>query len=125
MCKYDCNDGELVDKFYENDPLTEDVIFGDKLRNGMRVLLEDSTFKPDLSQTNPSGYDLERRREISRWCEVSEVRFSEKVVSFIGIYDDGTKKKRAYAVDWAWIVKKVDVVTPETRILGILVEVGV
>lgn len=121
----------FVDKFYEMDPQFEDLIpEGTQLRDGMIVLLEDSTLRSDPDALL-SKYDEERMREVNRWCTVSELtvrrRFDRNemgdvideaspLISFIAIYADGTKKKRTYDASYAWIVKLESISQTDERI---------
>lgn len=113
----------FVDKFYEMNVEDDELLStGDKLRNGMVVLLEDSMMRGDPNQDRElSGYDLERLREVNRWCVVSDIEVTRRwqeddmgrvigetspLISFVATYPDGTKKKRRYDSSYAWFVKK-------------------
>ena len=96
---------------YMLDPATEDVLFGDDLRPGMIVVLEDGALRtdPDGPRENPQS---------SKWCQVDSIRFSEnrngKTVCFTGLYADGMKRMRGvYVTSHGWIVKKNSI--PSTR----------
>jgi len=96
----------FIQKFYEMDPKTEELLFdATYLRNGMKVLIE----SPDL-RANPrmglAGSELDRARTANRWCTVSFLKVGGEFVDFIATYDDGIKRKRTYPVGCAWIVKK-------------------
>lgn len=102
-----------VSKFREMDPETEDLIAdGEDLKNGMRVLIADPMNRKDVSHGfNDSlggvvvEYLLDRAKERNRWCTVSQLSYRDEIVSFVAIYDDGTKRKRTYNCSWAWFVK--------------------
>lgn len=107
----------FVDKFYRMDPEFEDLLpRGTDLRDGMIVLLEDSLLKADLDIMHRSKYEADHARETNQWCVVSDVEITTRVdehgremqplVSFVAIYPDGHKRKRAYAASYAWIVKR-------------------
>lgn len=103
---------------YDMNPQTEDLISsGDKLENGMVVLLESSLVKESLSALGRPGlgseYALNRLKENNRWCEVTELQVTPRygetnspLISFVAVYADGTKRKRSYDASYAWFVKK-------------------
>lgn len=106
-----CLDPEkYVSKFYVMEPQHDDLVFGDALREGMIVLLEDSLMRQDMNYVT-SGYDLERADEVNRWCVVLDLkvipRDGSPLVRFVGEYEDGTKKVRTYDASFGWLVKKV------------------
>ena len=95
---------DLIPRFYEINPDTENVITGEELQNGMRVLTESynqrAAIHPEMDEDQ-----LERARRNNRWCEVTGLRIHGRNVVFIGVYDDGTKRRRTMDVTEAWIVK--------------------
>lgn len=106
----DSDTPKYVDKFYEMDPETEDLIRGDELRNDMVVVIEDGMLRADTEHLR-SRYDSERARANNRWCTVSSIRRrytgdDNAIVSFIGVYEDGVKKERSFSESYCWIVKK-------------------
>jgi hypothetical protein len=101
---------------YLNDPETEELVYGDALRDGMVVLLEETILRanPDNLETR-NGYEYLRILETARWCMVTNVRFSPaersgRIVKFIGVYADGTKSSRSYHTDYTWYVKRASMV---------------
>lgn len=105
---------QFVSKYYEMDPETDDLLFdGTKLKNEMRVLIASPSLRHETVQrvmTDRALYDL---RGDNRWCFVSEIEVTprqsyqnEGTVSFVALYDDGTKRKRVFSLSHAWIVKK-------------------
>lgn len=101
----------FVPKFYEMDPEVDDLLpDGTCLRDGMVVLIEDSLIRADEERAD-SKWELARLREVNRWCEVSHVLItprhdgSRPLIQFIGIYPDGTKRKRTYDSSYAWLVR--------------------
>ena len=120
------NTALFVDKFYEMNPETDDLLAeGTELENGMIVLLEDSLMREDPERVDSTAlgtrYQQERLREVNRWCEVMNFKVQRRfehddmgsvltevdpLVEFVALYSDGTKKKRRYAASYAWIVKK-------------------
>lgn len=95
----------MEDKFYVANAATDTILYGDQLREGMRVLIEDPLFKELLDDDSDSPYTIGRRSACNQWCEVSALRYKDGIVTFIGLYDDGTMRIRKYATDYAWIVK--------------------
>jgi hypothetical protein len=98
----------LTPKFYTMDPQTETVIpDGEFLRDGMRVLVESSSMRVDVSKPM-RDWEMERALENNQWCTVSYVKVDRlnNVVHFVGTYGDGTQKKRSYGSSYAWLVKK-------------------
>lgn len=103
---------------YDMDPQTEDLLpGGEDLREGMVVLIESSIVKENpntaLREGIGSEYAFARLKEANRWCEVTELRYSgydsadsSRLVTFIGVYADGTKRQRKYSTGYAWFVKK-------------------
>jgi hypothetical protein len=106
-----------VPRYFDMDPTTDDLISrGDKLKNGMVVLLE-----ADILRGNPNArpgstmydYETKKSKESNRWCMVTELEvrssrdngYTNKLVEFVGVYSDGTKRKRTYGNDYAWFVK--------------------
>lgn len=94
------------------DPETEDLIRGVDLKNGMFVIIERgyATRAPLDGATTP--YEIEKIQIDNRWCEVTNVSFTRRrndnpLVSFIGVYADGSKVTRTYdAIHYGWVVKK-------------------
>lgn len=101
----------FVDKFYEMNPLSEDLIKGHQLEDGMRVLIADPRFRPDLAYpiyfyTNMAFREGALRW--NRWMTVTEFDgdlAESGLVSFIGLYDDGTKKDFILSSLHGWFVK--------------------
>ncbi len=103
---------ENADKHYRMNPKTEDLLaHGEKLVEGMIVLAEDSFMRVDRLSTGEfmSPYDETRYLENNRWCVVTELSYDRRgdgvQVSFVGLYEDGTKAKRTYGRRWAWLYK--------------------
>lgn len=103
-----------VSKYYEMDPETDDLIAnGEQLENGMRVICEDPDPKNDLDTMQSGdrqwwniGITRERANRWNRWMTVSEVIPGDEITEFVGVYDDGTKKKFNVASLVGWYVKK-------------------
>lgn len=91
---------DLVPQNYQYDPETEDLIYGDQLREGM-VVLADVHGRADEN-------DPWKTRELlvkNRWCEVTNKR-SDDCVYFLGLYDNSVKALRTSARSQSWIIKK-------------------
>jgi hypothetical protein len=92
---------------YLTDPETEDVVWGDDLRDGMVVILSDSILMDDPDKFETTDvYTRRRLLEKARWCRITRLRRDGHLVSFIGVYEDGSQFSRTYASSWAWVVKK-------------------
>lgn len=88
----------------------ETILWGDELVEGMVVLIADPTFRENEERINiASDYELSyirpRYDEQNRWCRVSKIRARNDVMSFVGLYADGTQRTRTYNVVHAWAVK--------------------
>lgn len=96
---------------YLMDPKTEDLIRGSGLENGMVVLSEGMREDPTRHEEGyrghykPGPYDRASLETTSQWCRVTELRVDNEVVSFVGVYPDGTKRSRKYHQHWFWLVK--------------------
>lgn len=106
------NDPSLyVDKWYTANAEFEDIVFGDELREGMFVLLEDDLMRQNLDAMH-SSYDTARADTMNRWCEVTQLRtiprpeMTSPLIRFVARYADGTMKVRNYDAGYAWIVKR-------------------
>lgn len=99
-----------VPRDYIMDPGTEDLIRGERLGDGMVVLIGDHMMREDPDQENLSPHQGVRLRENNRWCLVTDLRFTNRhdnsLVDFIGVYADGTKTGRRYSDSYLWLVKK-------------------
>lgn len=89
---------------------THYLVTGDKLLNGLIVLLEDSMMRPDPETS--SDYERRRVEENSRWALVTDLRIIQRdsqsgpLVKFTAIYADGTMRDRTYAASYKWSVLK-------------------
>lgn len=98
------------------------LVTGDKLQNGMAVLLEDKLMRADPNKLSedyparkdgfvPSSYDVRNVEETARWCIVTNLetlRANDEIIQFTGIYADGTMANRSYNKSYKWIVARVD-----------------
>lgn len=101
---------EFVSCYYEMDPETEDLLDnGTLVINGMKVLIEDDKLRVDPS-ANMMVSTRGRALKTNRWCVVQSARIvtekDDQYLSFIGLYDDGTKRKWYLPARVAWFVKK-------------------
>lgn len=100
-----------VDKFYQMDPQTDDLIRGSNLQKGMKVLIESYGHRMPIIDGIPKGASSKevsrfQADKFNRWCTVSELKMSKHMASFIGIYDDGTKITFDDSPSCGWYVKK-------------------
>lgn len=107
----------MVDKWYEMDPDTEDLLYdGGELMDGMFVLLENPEMRVDVRE-ELTDEELFRARRTNRWMQISRVKVTDKHVSFMAEFEDGVKSKLEFPVDESWIVK--DFPSPSKRILEV------
>jgi len=103
--------GVIVPANFQMDPATDDLIRSNSLLEGMVVLIE------DISRESPLQHELDPEHECdqhkcvrllreSRWCRVSSIVRRNGLISFIGVYADGTKRSRTYNQSYCWFVKK-------------------
>lgn len=95
---------------FRMDPATEDLIRGDKLENGMVVLIEQAMHREDPdrafnTERELTAYEMERLQRNSRWCRVTGLYTQGDITQFIGVYADGTKHSRTYNLSYCWYVK--------------------
>lgn len=117
----DWDSADYVPMAYSMDPKTEIVIWGSELTNGMKVLAESTFLRSDPGRKarhialvargegrSWNEHDEQQLRESSRWCTVTGLRKPDHngVISFIGLYEDGTQHVRQMNQSWAWYVKK-------------------
>lgn len=96
----------FVSKYYRMDPETEDLFpNGRHLRNGMRVLVGKSGLRVDVNRDDLNDWEEERAFERNRWCTVGALEIKDDGITFIGVYDDGSKMMRTYSIDSPWLVK--------------------
>lgn len=108
----------FVNKFYELDPETEDLVpYGDLLMDGMVVLIESPMERAriELTMTENTVRDA---RVNNQWCKVTDARIFPvgehgEEVRFVGIYPDGSKFQRAMNTSRAWYVKIDSIPEPD------------
>lgn len=99
-------------KLFQMNPATDDLIRGVELANDMVVLLEDPLNREQPGDHLKEGHECNPHRctrvlATARWCKVTQLerRRGNDLVSFIGVYHDGTKRSRVYNVSFCWFVK--------------------
>lgn len=101
----------FVEQVFIQNPSTEDLLRGSEIKNGMIVLIHDVVFQNFRNFEDPENrepYSYHRLLTEARWCVVTdlEVHRPDGLVSFIGLYADGTKHVRTYSNQWCWYVKR-------------------
>lgn len=103
---------EYVDRFYEMDPNTEDVLDNATLVvDGMKVLLENPVDRAEVPGPSATPDEISNARMWNRWATVTHSKISASPdgaveFSFVAVYEDGTKRKRFSRAKDAWLVKK-------------------
>ena len=99
---------DLVDRTFVMNPKTEDIVYGENLKDGMIVLFEDNIMSKSIEGLTDEDYSWMSVIETQRWCRITHLRRSpgSPILKFIGVYADGTKRVRTYNEDWAWLFKK-------------------
>jgi hypothetical protein len=102
------NDPQFVPKFYVNDPETEDLIpHNSHLENGMTVILSGPGMKEDLAHMEDDPAKRYNAMKENRWATITHLKIENNgVISFVGVYKDGSKISREYSADRSWYVKK-------------------
>lgn len=105
----------LVPLDYVMDPKTEDLVYGDELRDGDVVLIETGLVRFSIPKNWAEVREYERVKilENSRWCVITKLRRTpgygdhNSILNFIGVYEDGTKMSRSFSESYAWFRKLV------------------
>ena len=105
----------LVPLYYMMNPETEDLVYGDELRDGDIVLIETGLVRFSIPKNWAEVREYERVKtlENSRWCMITKLRRtpgygdSNWILNFIGVYEDGTKMSRSFSESYAWFRKLV------------------
>lgn len=101
-------------KFYVMDPKTEDLLpNGKRLTNGMRVLAGSPDNRERIEKYE-TDWVMDRLLEQNRWCTVSDLEVGDTIVSFVAVYEDGTKRLRVLGLYLPWLVK-LDSIPEEAR----------
>ena len=88
---------------------------GDKLENGMIVVIDGGLMRANPNSLSPeypdrkngyvpSEYDRARVEETARWAVVTDLNLERDLVEFTAIYSDGTMRDRRYAKSYKWAV---------------------
>lgn len=97
---------EYVDKYYEMDPESEDLLDnGSLVIDGMKVLIEDPDFRQNIYD-GMTALEISNARMTNRWATVEKAKLLGDRLSFVGVYDDGIKRKVVREIALAWLVKK-------------------
>jgi hypothetical protein len=96
---------QFVDKFYEMDPATEDLLFdGTLLRDGMVVLMGEPGMRSYIhDDMGPEA--LEDAKRFNVWYRISSVLLAGNNVVFQANYSNGIKKKIQVRATDSWLVK--------------------
>ncbi|QEQ93938.1 hypothetical protein SEA_KARDASHIAN_73 [Streptomyces phage Kardashian] len=95
----------VVPKFYVMDSKNEDLLpSGMHLANGMRVLAGDPSDRERPEEAN-ADWSIDKVMIQNRWCVVTNLKIIGEQITFIGVYDDGTKRKRRYSANKTWLVR--------------------
>lgn len=105
----------LVPLDYMMNPWTEDLVYGDELRDGDTVLIESGIVRYSIPKNWAEVNEYERVKilENARWCVITKLRRtpgygdSNSTLNFIGVYGDGTKMSRSFSETYAWFRKLV------------------
>lgn len=107
----------ILDEFVDKDfvPKREDEIMvdGSNLKNGMRVLIADTTARMSIDELlgeNPEPRYVFMLRKYNRWCTISNVRRNGKKLSFTGTYDDGSMYRHDASYQSIWYVDRASMV---------------
>lgn len=98
---------QYTPQYYRMNVEEDDLLFdGTCLLTGMKVLIEENN-----SRVNPAAMGMpeglkDRSEKYNRWCVVGEIKFRKDLVEFVGLYEDGTKRKFTEHLSGAWYVKK-------------------
>jgi hypothetical protein len=101
---------DVVPRYYKMNSVTEDLIYGDEIAEGMKVLVGEWRARYDESEPTLHNAGLLTH---NRWCTVTKLRIIDRMVYFIGEYADGQKVRRDSNSMTTWIVKKSSVPTRE------------
>lgn len=95
------------------------LLTGDKLKEGMIVLLEDNIFRrePPKGGEEISSWEQGKLDEGSRWAVVTDLRVNRNgvdssIVKFTAIYADGTMRERTYNISYKWSVLREFKIVP-------------
>lgn len=99
----------IIPRYYQMDPETDDLLYADELEDGMMVLIGEPEGRAD--ETNPEFFGMSLLN-FNRWCKVSKLRLNHDIVTFIGVYPDGSKTRRVSDATMTWLVKKATIPTP-------------
>lgn len=103
---FEIQSSQFVDKYYEMDPETEDLLDnGTLVVDGMEVLVESPSLREEIHD-RMSAADISKARMKNRWATVENSKIRDGILSFVALYEDGIKRKVVQQSDLAWLVKK-------------------
>lgn len=107
---------EYTPEIWTMNPETEGLLRGSELTNGMVVHIEGRSSERNDPSAHELGSDHEcdkykcARLDIDqRWCVVTDAKFQNHILSFVGVYADGVQASRSYSTSWFWYVKKANI----------------
>lgn len=102
----------MVPKYYKMNPETDDLVFGERLLDGMVILAESFIDRVDLAdqaaiEHGDSPRSTMQMLKHNRWCRVTDLEYlGGGNLKFIGVYEDFTKFSHVISTEKAWIVRK-------------------
>jgi hypothetical protein len=103
----------VVEQYQPYDMLTEDLIYGKDLKDGMVVLIESDGRSLGYRSYNTAELNSWLIMKNNRWCEVTRLFTMGDDIVFIALYGDGRKAIRITTPTAGWIVKET--VEPSTE----------
>lgn len=105
---------DIISADRERDPITESILYGDKLQDGYLILSRPTGRLPEaVFKYSPRDAVIR-----NRWCRVTQLRKDEDFVQdkqgighfvtrwrFIAVYEDGMEDVRDSDHTYCWIVK--------------------
>lgn len=91
---------------------SEKIVRGSELKEGDVILIADAVFRenPVRVDAHSNEYVRERLNTKSRWCRVTNLEgktaYQQDLISYIGLYADGTMAAHTYNKSIYFIVKK-------------------
>lgn len=93
----------------------DDLIPGRELKNGMIVQVEPPTLRGDNSILLVAEEYKQLLLKCNRWCTITKLHVDRRTVTFIGVYEDGSKRGRSMSVRTPWYVKKSSIPKAEFK----------
>lgn len=99
---------DITPHAYRLNPETDDLLYGDELRDEMVVLSEEDRFDEQMNYAGAEKFLLKK----NRWCAVTKLREEGGAIFFVGLYLDGTKATHQTEATDGWFVKKSSIAKP-------------